>query len=269
MTADRGTHVPDLILEQYRLDELPHADAARIEQLLQTDPVLRARLEALEHSDADIARKHPPAWMAQRAREHLAARGRTDREHSRGTRRFVLASALVATAVLVAFVVATPNRELTPSTASSANGERVKGLRPTLTVYRRTERGSETLGEGAPARAGDVLRLGYVSAGRRYGVIFSIDGRGVVTRHLPSRGTHAAPLRGGGMILLDDAYELDDAPAWECFYFVTADHAFEVASVVEAARQAAARDLRVPPTALPFPRDLEHSMFSLQKEVRP
>ena len=41
-------------------------------------------------------------------------------------------------------------------------------------------------------------------------------------------------------MLLDQAYELDDAPRWERFYFVTGDTPFAVAPIVDAARRAAA-----------------------------
>ncbi len=73
----------------------------------------------------------------------------------------------------------------------------------------------------------------------------------------------------GSHVLLDQAYELDDAPSWERFYFVTGDAAFEVAPIVEAARRAAARGLRSPPAALSIPGELTQSTFSLQKEARP
>jgi len=64
-------------------------------------------------------------------------------------------------------------------------GDRVKGLEPTLLLFRKTPEGSEPLKDGAAARAGDLIRIGYRAAGQRWGVIVSVDGRGVVTRHLP------------------------------------------------------------------------------------
>ncbi len=258
MSGDCAGHVPDLILEQYRLHELPRDEAERLERRLRSDETLRDRLAALEQSDDEIASSHLAAWLAQGVRDRLGAPGRPDR-----IRRLVLGAALAASAVAVAFAL--PWR----STAPPADEDRLKGLTPALTVYRRTPEGSETLADGAPARAGDLLRLGYVSAGRGYGVILSIDGRGAVTLHLPPNGTRAAALRGGGTILLDAAYELDDAPAWERFYFVTAAEAFDVEPILDAARRAAARDPRSPPVTLPIPRELGQSTFSIQKEVRP
>jgi hypothetical protein len=99
-------------------------------------------------------------------------------------------------------------------------------------------------------------------------LILSIDGSGVVTRHLPIDGNVAVALRNDGTVLLDNAYELDDAPAWECFYFVTADEPFDVGPVLAAAQRAAAVAPRLPPS-LPLVRGLRQSTFTLQKEVKP
>jgi hypothetical protein len=100
-------------------------------------------------------------------------------------------------------------------------------------------------------------------------VIVSIDGRGAVTVHLPPTGREAARLRPGNRVLLDQAYELDDAPRWECFYFVTAQVPFDGQPVFEAAKREAALRRDSPPSKLALPRGLDQSMFVLQKEPRP
>jgi hypothetical protein len=261
MSAEPRPLVPDLILEQYRLGELPVEERDRVETLLRADRALRARLNGLEESDRAIASQFPSERLARQVRARMRARGRHARSH--GIRRIVLISALTGGMALVWFAL--------PSDMPDGR-VRVKGS-PALSLYRRTGSGSETLADGVVAHTGDLLRLGYVSAGHGYGVILSIDGRGVVTLHLPpNSSTTAAALRGGGTILLDSAYELDDAPAWERFYFVTADQPFEVAPIVAAARQAA-QDLRAPPRALPVSRELTQSTFLVrklvQKEVTP
>jgi hypothetical protein len=151
--------------------------------------------------------------------------------------------------------------------SSASGGDRIKGLLPALAVYRRTPEGSETLADGAVARAGDVIRVGYRPAGKRFGVIVSSDGRGAVTVHLPRQGDTAAPLKSEAMVLLDEAYELDDAPRWEQFYFVTAEDTFDVAPIVAAARRAAAGPGT--PATLALSPNLEQATFSLRKEATP
>lgn len=69
-------------------------------------------------------------------------------------------------------------------------------------------------------------------------------------------------------MLLDAAYELDDAPRWERFYFITGDTVFAVQPIIEAARAAAAATTVTPPP-LVLPRGLDQATFSLQKEARP
>ena len=70
-----------------------------------------------------------------------------------------------------------------------------------------------------------------------------------VTVHLPRHGQAAAPLGREPTVLLDDAFELDDAPRWEQFYFVTGNEPFLVAPIVESANRVA-MDGRGAPTAL-------------------
>jgi hypothetical protein len=261
--------VPDLALEQYRLNELPAHETERIAKLLETDASLRSRLAWLVESDDEIARQYPPAWLAPqicaRASERAAtASGRT------AAFGWIWPAAL-GTAVL-ALLITIPgpaSRPDLPSSTLSTDGNRPKGIGAALSIYRRTDRGSETMADGAVARAGDLLRIGYGATQRDYGVILSIDGRGTVTMHLPRNGRRAALLGHSRLNLLNEAYELDDAPGWERFYFVTADAAFDVAPITEAARRAAGGDLRSPPGLLPLPPDFTQSMFLLQKEARP
>jgi hypothetical protein len=262
-------HVTDLALEQYRLNELPRAEAERVQRVLDTEASVRGRLAVLAQSDEAIAREYPPAWLAARIRARAAARGAVAVPR-RPVVRWALPLGLGTAVLMLLFTlsgaVISPNFSTTVSTTEDS---RPKGARPALAVYRRTDRGSETMADGAVARAGDLLRLGYAPVTQAYGVILSVDGRGTVTRHLPANGARAALLGHDPLNLLDAAYELDDAPGWERFYFVTADAAFEVEPIVATARQLAARDLHHPPGLLPLGREFRQAIFLLQKEARP
>ena len=253
--------IPDLLLERYRLGELPAEEADRVSRLLSEDPALRARQEALEQSDEEIARAYPAGWLAQRIRARLPAPA------TGAPFGWRVPLAIMATVALVVLVIprwiAPPPEGVVP-----ASEDRIKGLKPSLAIYRRTSTGSETLADGSVARPGDLLRVAYTGAGRTYGVILSIDGRGGVTVHLPPDGDRAAPLQSGPAILLDQAYELDDAPGWERFYFVTGEKPFAVADIVNAARKVAGGGGRGTPAPLPVSRELTQSTFSIQKEAR-
>jgi hypothetical protein len=240
MSADHEPRVPDITLERYRLGELPREDERAIREQLARSAEVRGRLDDLERSEAGLA----PALRG------LAARLPSAAPHRRSTAVWLLP---VSIAAMTALAIA-----LAPRSTRSDHDDRVKGLRPSLALYRRTAEGSEALADGAVAHRGDLIRVGYRAAGHEYGIIASIDGRGVVTMHLPPHGDRAAPLRPGATVLLDQAYELDDAPMWERFYFVTGDAPFPVAPVIDAIRR---------PGALP--KGLEQSVFSLQKEATP
>ena len=237
--------IPDLLLERYVLNELPAPARAAIDGEIAANPSARAGLDAIARSDAEIWRRYTPSDMVGAA----APRPRPARA--------IALSIAFATAV-VAILAVMPHL---PST-----GDRIKGSagdRPALAVYRRTPAGSERLADGDVARAGDLLRVGYRPAGRDYGVILSIDGRGAVTLHLPPAGVQAVPLAHASMTLLDSAYELDEAPRLERFYFITGTRPFAVAPVLAAARAAAPA-----PAALPLPAGLEQVTFTVQKEGR-
>jgi hypothetical protein len=264
MTAD---HIPDIVLERYRLSELPPADAARLAWEIERDAQLRERLAALDRSD------HELAAHLERVRTHLAAQGHPGPAEAGPHVPRVMAwpiPAAAAIVVVLSAVIWQTRASIVVPPQSETGTDRIKGGpesgRPALAVYRRTREGSEQLADGSVAHAGDLIRVGYRSAGHSYGVIVSIDGRGAVTMHLPPAGDHAAALKNDPTVLLDQAYELDDAPRWERFYFVTGDTAFDAAPVLKAARTAADAGGQQPPADLQLPRGLDQAGFTLQKE---
>ena len=240
--------IPDVLVERYRLNELPEAARAAIERAAAGDPHLQARIEALDRSDAEIRDRYPPSA--------LIGRRSTRRRRARG---LVLAGAFAG--IVLAVLATMPRRPVATDTETRIKGG-VTG-RPGLVVYRRTPSGSERLADGDVAHPGDLLRIGYASAGRSHGVILSIDGTGAVTTHLPPAGDLSASLASGEVNLLDSSYELDEAPRIERFYFVTGTQPFHVAPVLAAARRAGPA-----PPVLPLPSGLEQVTFAVQKEVR-
>ena len=266
--------IPDIVLERYRLHELPEREAERIARLAEVNPQLRERLEALDRSDAEIRESALASRLEAGVRQRLS-RGSRDTRSSRRLAYVAVPAVIAAAAALVVVVAPRQSERAAGADATRARSagedrdDRMKGLRPTLALYRRTANASETLADGAVARQGDLLRVAYRAAGRRYGVILSVDGRASVTLHLPSGGQQAVPLQRGNTVLLDQAYELDDAPRWERFYFITGSEPFAVAPIVDAARRVAASGRVTPASPLPLPQALEQSTFSIQKEARP
>jgi anti-sigma factor RsiW len=260
--SDETVPVPDLYLERFLLGELPEDERGRIEQLLELDPALRDRLDALKGSDAETARRHPAPSIADEIRGRLRiAEMARDEEGSGQRARGWLMPAVAAAAVVLAVGLSV----LRPP--SPSDGILIKGAGAELVVFRKTPSGSERLEDGTPARPGDLIRVGYRAAGHAFGVIVSTDGRGSVTQHLPRSGGQAAALEAGATVLLDFSYELDDAPRWERFYLITGDEPFALEPVRRAARRVATTGSEHSRPALEIARGLEQSVFSLTKET--
>jgi hypothetical protein len=264
--------IPDIILERYRLNELPAVDAARVAERLRQDAELRTRLDVLDQSDEEIRRAHLLDDLARTVHSRAAAAAAGSARATKSSLPHWLTPAMVVLGVMLLIGVVLRPAVGPSGTPPSANldgesGDRIKGLRPALVLYRRTADGSETLADGSIARSGDVVRVGYRAGGKAFGVIVSVDGRGGVTVHLPKSGDRAVPLKTDSTVLLDAAYELDDAPRWERFYFITGDTPFAVQPIVDTVRAVAATTSATPP-ALVLPHGLDQATFSLQKEVR-
>jgi len=257
--------VPDITLERYRLNELPPDEASRLASQLDADADLRLRLAALEASDQQIRVELPAAMLAQGVRNRLRGQDQATTSPALTWMRWALP---VGAAVILTFVIVRPLalEPLVADPIATVGDERVKGLDGALAIYRHTGDGSELLADGDRARTGDLLRIGYKVTTPGYGVIVSVDGRGLVTRHLPAEGKRAVALANGDTVLLDSSYELDDAPKWERFYLVTSRSAFNIEPVLTALRRATPLDGS---PALTLGPDLGHVTFVLQKDSRP
>ena len=222
----------DWKLERFRLNELPEEEMRTIQRALDEDPNLSARLEALEGSDREIFEFYPTDWMARQVA------GRLERREMPSISRFGPRLALAAVIVLaVVFSIYLPGPEVPPVwDRKGMDGIRLKGVKPDLLLYRKRASEVEQLADSSVAYAGDLIQIFYRAAGKPFGVIVSVDGRGTVTRHLPASGTSAVRLIQGDPVSLDYSYELDDAPKWERFYFLTADTSFDVRDVAQAVK---------------------------------
>ena len=252
MTRQSG----DWKLERFRLNELPEEEMGAVQRALDEDPDLRARLKALEGSDREIHASYPTEWMARQVARRLERRGPSS------ISRFGPHLALAAVIVLaVVFAIYLPGPEAPPTwDRKGVDGIRLKGVKPDLLLYRKRASEVEQLADSSVAYAGDLIQIFYRAAGKPFGVIVSVDGRGTVTRHLPASGTSAVRLIQGDPVSLDYSYELDDAPKWERFYFLTADTSFDVRDVAQAAEGS--------PDSLRVGREIEQFAITLYKGGR-
>lgn len=248
-------HISELRLEKLILGELSEEE----ERELRADEETAARIRDLEQSNRSILSEFPPRLMAEEIARKASAAELAEKRRPAGTTVFPVSR--VAVPVLAAAVLALTlgivprlyRDRILPETPVGT--ERIKGLKPSLNVYR--ERGDqiELLSGGEIARENDRLQIEYNAAGKRFGLIFSIDGRGTVSLHFPDFIDASNRLDDSGSVPLPFSYQLDDAPDFERFFFVLSDSDFDVESILEKARILAKdrqssmrRDLDLPPS---------------------
>ncbi len=227
-------HVPDWLLERLAAGELPAKQAEQVRARLAEIGQLE-RLTALAASNEEILRTYPAERVAaevqRRAKQAEAARGR-------GWTRPVWALSLAAVgATAVVLVMNAPATMQSQVAQDQPDEVRRKGLLPSLGLYRQRPDGVERLDPHSRLRPGDLVQVRYIAAGKPFGVVASVDGRGSVTLHLPETPGRAAALVRDGERALVHAYELDDSAGFERFVFVTADAPFDTDLVVRALKQ--------------------------------
>ncbi|HEY1406773.1 MAG TPA: hypothetical protein VF857_09205 [Spirochaetota bacterium] len=265
--------IPDIILEQYILGELPKGADPEIINIIETDPTVIRRINEIRESNAEILAQYPAPYIAGQITASLKSHKPINKK-----KRFYFAPlpvlGAIATAVVVIFYfpmnVYQPNQShlLTqPSTDEAMrNGDKIrsKGLESSLGIFRKTESEPEQLSDGSIAHEGDVLQIVYQSQ-RQYGVILSIDGRGNVTLHYPNTGWDSSKIEKGKKVYLEKSYQLDNAPAFERFFFITSDVGISTDFILTRARSLAKDISRAEKDFLSIPGTKETAML-LKKE---
>ncbi len=261
--------IPGWMLERYLLGELPRRRRRLMEKELDRDPALRAELEKLKLADREILRAYP----ADQVIPQLMKRAALERPRPATPRRWRLARVAVpALAAAVFLLVILPpllQRRLPPGEAPGhedyVGAKGVAAPSPALQVFRCQRGGAEeALQDGDLAQAGDVLQLAYLPGRATHGVILSIDGDGGVTLHFPECAGCGTALQGDRCTLLASAFELDQAPRFERFFFITAREPLPTAAILEKARALAAD----PERAMTGPLDLPARFGQFALRVR-
>jgi len=247
--------VPEWLLERLAAGELPEEKVAELREKLGKE-ALEARMAQLASSNAEILSTYPADQVVATVERRAAARLAVTR---RARPIFALSMAAATCAAGMLVFLATRRNQGGDTVLPKVEQPEiifVKG-EPSLRVHRKTKAGSELLDRSSVVRAGDTLQLGYVAAGKRFGVVASIDARGSVSLHLPESPGPAARLDRNGERALPHAFELDDSPGFERFVFVTSDKPFttnEVSSSLKKERT--------------WPRSLSVFELTLKKESR-
>ena len=241
--------IPGWLLERYLLGELPKSKLKKIRIQLKENPNLREEIERLEKSDKNTLEKYSPTSIVPEIMSRYNKEKNSEKNINRATPIFfkrVLYFSQVFVSALVIFFIGLQiyKGNLSPSkNIEFVKGTRVKGLQNLhanmktthLIIHRKTNSNIELLENGVKAKAGDLLQLAYVAAKESHGVIFSIDGNCTVTLHFPDKKNGSTALKQRKKVFLASAYELDDAPEFERFFFITSNSEIDVEQIIKSA----------------------------------
>ena len=238
--------IPIRILEQIDNSELNAADFYETYGKQEVED----SLTNLRKSNQEILDKYTPEQMRVSVLEKLAnkenkqtvqndAAESTAKKYKPDYMRFIqfAAAAVILCALMIPAALGARAR-LVATNPDAADTVRVKGnadtkafenRNPKINLYRLDGDTITTLKNGASAKSGDVIQITYNAGNKDYGVIFSVDGNGNITRHFPEDSWKAEPLHHNyNETPLDFSYELDNAPDFECFIMVTSKEQFSL-----------------------------------------
>ncbi len=256
--------MPDWQLERLALGELPAHEREALEARLAAEADGDERLAELRRSNEAILADLPTSDVVR----EIEARRRTlvAAERITSRRRVWIAGGVVAAAAAIVVLVVLPRSPMSNQTQARIviddDPTRPKGD-PRLLLHRKLGDTAERLAASTIARDGDRIQLTYLGGGAKHGVIASLDGRGQVTVHFPDPGqpTRLRP----GKVQLRHSYELDDAPEFERFLFITSNRPIDVELVTSRVRDLA-NNLRQARQRLPtLPRSMRTWSFVLRK----
>jgi anti-sigma factor RsiW len=251
--------IPDWQLERFVLGELPGSETRAVREALTRDPRIGERIAALERSNAEIRDQRPVATAAAAILDRLSGEASGPVRLRPSFPAWAAVGAVVCVAAVTARFFMSQPGDGKPDVTRAKGGSASR-----LMLYRKAPAApAEPLPSGSRARARDVVQIVYQLGAERYGAIVSIDGRGNVTAHLPKAGEQAVALNAGAPVPLPEAYELDDAPAFERFYLVTATEPFAVEVVIAALR----RPGDAATGRLDLPGEFDQLSFVLEKEA--
>jgi hypothetical protein len=240
----KNIFIPDITLEQYLLNELPDKKKKEIDVISREHPEILDRIENIRKSDINILAEYPAEKISGLIRGRIDAsekekhsgfkltdgHGKKKSTSSKRIKRYILPCMGIAAVIAFIFIMPELNRPFNPQNTVH-NGDRIKGNESALYVYRKNGGSVDYMKNGSIAKKGDLLQVAYMTQKDKYGIIVSIDGRGSVTLHYPAEKDYSTKLDTGKKVLLQNAYELDDAPDFERFFFISSESKLDMSDV--------------------------------------
>ena len=224
----------------------------QIKQTYSVEDMKRAVAQKLQNSkNNEITKKCEKKEKNELNQQNFVVFGKknTEKHQKMSFSKFKVIVPAMAAAVLVAVILPRMilpenlqnSQNLSENSAKNAN-IRVKGAKnienlensrqnqkTEIRLYKKTDDGVQLLSNGDSVKKGDVIQITYAPGKNNYGVIFSVDGNGNITRHFPEKSWNSERLsHEKPEIPLNFSYELDNAPNFECFVMVSSEKEFNL-----------------------------------------
>lgn len=262
--------IPQLLLEEINLGE---KDAKDYYEKYGKEQ-LESALAELRKSDQEILAAYPASRLgaiadaSQNARAQTKAApsanivrmGKKPKNFYAAINRIAFAAAAALALAVFAPLVASGIKGLSGSPSVRLKGNSHHQIR----LYKQDGGGAVQLKNGDTAKESDLVQIAYIPGSYNYGIIFSVDGNGNITRHFPDASWQAEKLqKTGEEVPLSFSYELDNAPKYECFIFVASKEPFDFSKIESLDKNSLSVDFLKKGSYLP--KDCDGSIFILNK----
>ena len=256
--AREANMIPEFLLEEILLGEKNEKDY--YEKYGREE--IQSALAELRKSNEEILEMYPAEQMHDKAIAKAFAQKNPAADKK--ARTFEIWKCSAAALLLFAFASPLVVKNLTVEQNSPA--VRVKGnAHHQIRLYRKSGDEALLLKNGEVASENDLIQITYTPGKYNYGVIFSVDGNGNLTRHFPENSWKAAKLeKTGEEVPLSFSYSLDDAPKYECFIFVASKNSFDMSDLEKIKADSYSIDFLEKGSYLP--KNCDGSIFVLNKK---
>ena len=225
--------ISDFKLERYLLGDLPEGEMQALREREACDEIFAARVREMREQGERFLAENPFSAIEDKLKN--AERSEILPNRSFNTLWLKIAAALVIALGVFSAVVLNRNvatyegsgTSMEVALADTDDGTRIKGMSASLEVWKKTGDSAVQMVNLGDAFEGDEIQLRYRVPQKCFGMLFSMDGNGMITMHM-GEGDKAIELEPGKMTTLPFAYKLDNAPKFEKFFLLTSEKSFKI-----------------------------------------
>ena len=267
--------INDYLLEMYVLGILSNKKSREIKSQIDSDKSLEIKLEKIKKSNLDFKVDNPSDIYIPKIIERY--KKKTDFKSNdilipkERYKYWIFAVPTLVAALLLIIILSPIEKEKVSKQNNKKEYNILKGNQdidvslPQLIIHRKRNDNIEILKDESKGKTGDLLQLAYIPADQTHGVILSIDGNGKVSLHYPLEGSDSTSL-GEAKFFFPESIELDNAPEFERFFFITSNSKIDIEYVLKMAGKLGNDPNRAKKENLELPENLKQVSINIIKE---